>query len=485
MLSSPRLLSAVDSGPDKSTNSTTIGPMSYCDIIEKGEDTSIQAMGYYDIMILGISGQGKTTTAEKLLIANPTGVNYGLFKGKDSSMEDLSAWFISSDENSLERTSTRMKNLSFYRTLDNPHLEINAAHESNMQINQGTVSCELFSNDTTKIRVLDVPGFFGITDQDSMFSRGVTASDATAHISTMRNILQIQNVMAMKFKRILYFLPCRGPLKIISAALCQELQLLIHYFGISIFQTIVVVATLDHECLPVGKDVLFPQDKLDDSRRMFKEALQSFLPEDTPNPPIIFISLWETCESLLKKVQEVDVGNSGSLNFQFSSLTVCCRCSMFIEKRNGRLACTHGNKWSELILYEDSHCHPFFVPKYTKWKKITHTVSSFILGEKEYPDFGEEICHNCGAPPGTPGCLLVGSKYSADEKSFIIDHDSLVDEFANSHRVHRAAFEEGLLSQRVVTVGASAPFSMGGARDSAYIRTSVSLSQLESGQVNI
>ena len=90
-----------------------------------------------------------------------------------------------------------------------------------------------------------------------------------------------------------------------------------------------------------------------------------------------------------------------------------------------RVACLSGRKWSEFILYEDSHCHPFFVPKYTTGQKIAYAVKAFMLGDEFRPN--EEICSNCGQQPGTQGCMLVGKKFVIDGKLFFVDHTNKVD----------------------------------------------------------
>ena len=37
------------------------------------QQQGIEGVSYYDIMVIGKTGQGKSTTTDKLLIANPTG----------------------------------------------------------------------------------------------------------------------------------------------------------------------------------------------------------------------------------------------------------------------------------------------------------------------------------------------------------------------------------------------------------------------------
>ena len=410
------------------------------------ENTSIRDMGYYDIMILGLTGQGKTTTADKLLIANPERIDYEsrypepADKGpkvdpskRQVAMQGLHMWLIPDNQDVIKEVSIRIKNLASNRVLREPHQLVNAEHESENHSNKRTLKCELLSNETTKIRVLDVPGFFSAVSNTDQQSQDIALSANEAHLGIMRNILQIQAAMAMRFKRILYFLPCRDSLQISSAALQQELQLMCYYFGRSIFEAMVLVATLGptiYRVVPKICPVQMPDEELEKSRAVFHDALKSFIPIDTPNPPIIFISLRETCESILQNVQGVNVDDG--LQLQLRS-TVCARCSVAVGERKGmRVACASDGKWSESILYEDSHCHPFFVPRYTTRQKITNAVTNFIL-HKEWPDFSEEKCHKCSGRPGSRGCMLVGSKYNVDEETYTIDHTSLVEEYGSNH----------------------------------------------------
>ena len=418
------------------------------DIEERPHSVPVQVrdvptIRYYDIMILGMTGQGKTTTAEKLLIANPEKIDYESEYPKPTDkvpredpsrqkvfIQDLSMWLIPKDPYALEQISTRLKNLAFYRVLDDPHKLVNKFHESEMHVSTKTDSCELFSNDSTKVRVLDVPGFFGAIKGANQYSHNITLSAKETHLGTMRNILQIQAAMVMKLKRILYFLPCRDALQIANATLQEELQLMCYYFGKSIFEAMVLVATLGpitYGVVPEAFPVEVPGNELERSRNTFQEALKSFLPVDTPKPPIIFISLRESCESILQKVQEAEVANSDGLQLQLNS-TVCSRCSMTFGERSGmKVACTSGEKWSEPILYEDSHCHPFFVPKYTRRQVIAKRLSYVLGGGAELPDFSEEICHKCEGQPGSRGCLKVQTKYEMDGKLYTVDHTSKVE----------------------------------------------------------
>ena len=423
---------------------------------EKGVDNVIvKSVCYFDVMILGLTGQGKTTTADKLLIANPDDINYReIFEDEQkatvdpdnqrATKQDLVMWRIPSDTFALDRLSTRLKSLAFYRTLQNPHLEVNGAHEADMHVNDRTQKCELLSNETTKVRVLDVPGFFGaMTSEQIQRANSIALKASASHLGTMRSILRIQTAMSIKFERILYFLPCRDTLQLSNAGLEQEIELMFNYFGKAIFETMIIVTTIGsatYEMIPEGYPIEFPEKHLETSRTTFKSALAKFLPIDTPNPPIIFISLYDTCESILRKIKETEVAQS-SLQLQLSS-SICALCSSTIGERNGeRVACIPGHESSKLItLYEDSHCHPIFLPKYTAFQKITggisYAVKTVVLREQwNWPDFNVEECPNCKCQPGSKGCLMVGKTYEIDNQTFWVNHTNKVEEDTLNHRL--------------------------------------------------
>ena len=427
------------------------------------ENIAIKSVGYYDIMIIGRSGMGKTTTADKILIANPEGIEYQsrypprIDEAPDidtynqmMKRQDLCMWQIPSDPDALLRVDTRMKNLAFYRTLIDPpaHLSVNEARRT-MKVNERTPKSELFSNETTKVRVLDVRGFFSSVPnvqirtsspncQYPSTARAVNID--SSHLGTMRNILHMQAAMSMKFARVLYFLPSRDTLEDSSADLELELELMFHYFGRAIFDTMVIVATLGPVSYRMFKDaeVKFPEDELKKSQKSFQAALERFIPAYTPKPPIIFVSLNESCESILEKVQQTEVAYD-SLQLQLKS-TVCARCSVTIgEQKEERVAITSGPDWSQSIIYEDSLCHPWMVPKYTTLQKIaggiSYTVKTVVMGQPwNWPDFSLEECAECGRPPGSLGCKKILTEYRIDDETYLIDHTNKVEENSFNHR---------------------------------------------------
>ena len=206
---------------------------------QEGADTSIKALDYFDIMVIGKTGQGKSTTADKLLIANPQEKDYTEIKfvSDDQNLQDLQMWWLPNDPDAQERITTRLRNLVFYRASKAPHISVNEAHtyypdegRSGMAVNRRTLKCELFSNETTKVRILDVPGFFSEIPPKALQTSAAAIANQ-ADLGTMRRIIRIQTIMQMGFKRILYFLPSRDTLELNDSAFQQELQLMYTHFG--------------------------------------------------------------------------------------------------------------------------------------------------------------------------------------------------------------------------------------------------------------
>ena len=92
-------------------------------------------------------------------------------------MSDLGVWLISDAEDEIEHVSTRLKNLIFYRSLEKPHENVNLLY--NKRAKMATLNPQLIFNETTKVRVLDVPGFFGkevSTKDDQNIGEKVTST---------------------------------------------------------------------------------------------------------------------------------------------------------------------------------------------------------------------------------------------------------------------------------------------------------------------
>ena len=123
-------------------------------------------------------------------------------------MSDLSIWLVSDVKGEIDRVTQRLENLVMFRGLENPHQEVNDFY---MKESEQTTKSQLISNETTMVQILDVPGFFG-KDCDRL-SQTASNSVTAKGLAIMREVLRIQAAMRMNFKRILYFIPERGPLE--------------------------------------------------------------------------------------------------------------------------------------------------------------------------------------------------------------------------------------------------------------------------------
>ena len=341
---------------------------------------------------------GKSTTVDKLLIANSTGrqcSDEGTipdYRNGTLKCGDMTMWLVSERKNETgietrreegtESVSLRLKNLVFFRALEDPHKEINNSCETDMAIYKSTYQCELLSNESTKIRVLelDVPGFFGEDAAGYEMDVEERAKTVTrTDLSIMRKILHIKNANHLDFNRIV---PDKGSLKRTSQNLKMEIGIMEKYFGRSIFNSMVVVATFPsdvYEAISEGTLLSFPEKSFKETRVHFQEAMRSVLgSDDVPEPPIIFISLHDTCEKVLHKVQEAKVPQD-RLQLAFSRL-VCSRCGIKtkFEGQGLEMGVSSHEEWCEVPL-DETTCHPVIIPKYSNLVVSLTLLPSIIM----------------------------------------------------------------------------------------------------------
>ena len=213
---------------------------------------------------------------------------------------------------------------------------------------------------------------------------------------------------------------------------------MVHYFGKSIFECMVLVATVNPDIYQyIPKNIVpFSGDAEMTTRINFQEALTQLLPQDEHFPgdklPIIFISLHDSCEAIMAKIKDATVLRS-ELRLAFDHRT-CVRCGLkakiltYKNNKKRRVACYAGQDPSVSIPYKESLCHPMIVSKYWTITKIVGGIAHFITRRKyegKWPDFrnpDDEVCIECGRVPGETGCKVVGSRYKLYDEVLIVDH---------------------------------------------------------------
>ena len=422
---------------------------------------------YYDVMMVGITGQGKTTTSDKMLVANPSKELAGQSEREHKrtlTVKDLTLWTISRTPKDLNDFGGHDP----HQTLHDPQKYLDDFRKA-QELNPITSSCQLISNELSRMRILDVPGFFGvpvhgeieqtpwIDDSSSPLEKDIHKFTCN-HLAIMRDILRVQSTMRMKFKRILYFLPVKGPLVRPSMVLRQELILLARYFGRSIFESMVLVATVSSHLSKMDdmQGKLFTDSEAKTTRTKFQETLRDILglhpDSSTPYPPVIFISLLDTGEEIVDMVRRADV-QKNSLELIFDP-GVCVKCSCIIhwlESERVEVIPT-GKKASDVLPYSESRCHPIFLPRNRHPHKIEKEfgITYVLLSQHNESGGGnssEEVCHRCKQPPGTEGCMKVGEVYTMElaaggSAEVKVDHTNHIEQHRALHQTADTACDD-------------------------------------------
>ena len=153
------------------------------------------------------------------------------------------------------------------------------------------VVCELFSNELAKpkLRILDTPGFQA---SSTLQESGISAYQA--NLGIMRQIVRMQAQHNLVFKRILYFLPVRGPLERADAIVQEEIKVMKHFFGYSIFETMIVIATLHPSCASKGfgdKNIEHTQKALWHAFKLVFQGDKGQAKRDAPKPPLLYVGM--------------------------------------------------------------------------------------------------------------------------------------------------------------------------------------------------
>ena len=311
------------------------------------------------------------------------------------------------------------------------------------------------------VRVIDTPG---LADSDRgnrlRVREGNRLGVFEANLAMFRDLLRRRAKSSLRIHRVLYFLPCRGPLESADAVLQEEIEVMQHFFGNAIFDCMVLVATLykGHTSLTFTEE-----DKALTTKRFDAALKLSDLEGDQPKcPPVIFIGFADTGVDIQREIESARVVSNEGFNFDQFVRGTCSKCAANylcrkeqMDDPNKRLSVMVRVKSEEeegeerkFVPYKSSKCHPLFIPKYSYWERVAggaaHVATLGIpmiihklrTGEIPWPTFtsNDEMCLNCEQSPGSRGCTEVLTMYKAtmptgESKDMTVDHTNQLDDF--------------------------------------------------------
>ena len=395
--------------------------------------------GYFDVMLIGRTGQGKSTVGNNLLEINPdTKELMGVYRVGEGVTDIIKRWDCNGDQ-------------KYY-------FEVGEGSQSVTQ------RCKVLSNEKNKDRVIDTRGF---ADTEHTRRDGVI----NGNLQSFRWILQAQKMYDLRFARVLYFLPNRGAPERADGTLQEEIKVMYSFFGKQIFDVMVVVVTNNKR--PRYQEAGFTDDEFSETRKVFEYAFEQATGLTLPKyPPIIYLGYKE--DPFIKVVSADVISDAERLYFSLEqeatdTLTSSVRVSldMPLEEKKRLLTKYHGkyfkfeNRCSRcavkiiqeklpsgkevpvstvdgegsIMKHDDSLCHTFFIPKHSRFVRyvggIAHIVTlgvgkvyEKVKQRKSWPWFtnSEEVCAVCRMPPGSAGCRPVGKSIEIRGESYMISH---------------------------------------------------------------
>ena len=302
------------------------------------EGTSSFSKEYFDIVIVGKTGQGKSTLGNKLLQ-----------RESDATGQAENFQYAAAIAKSV---GTFLKKFKTADDVEKPLRKLSVTNE-----------CKLLSNRETMIRVLDTPGF-----SPSMLEADVTAYKANLQIFRWIVREQLDPKKNMAVQRLLYFLPNRGVPEKADATLQEELKVMYYFFGTAVFNNMVIIATQARRY----QSIPFTEEDKDEVKDVFFEALQRVTDGKVSGcPPILYFGIDDDYEDVLHQILKANTLAKDTIFVPAFADDKCSRCTGKIRYSEGKHSMRVGVLYGdELVVYEKSKCHPKFIQKYSTPVKV-------------------------------------------------------------------------------------------------------------------
>ena len=407
------------------------------------DDEEDEKSSYFDVMLIGRTGQGKSTVGNTLLEIDPdTKELLGVYRPGEGITDIIKRWDCNGDQ-------------KYY-------FEVGEGSDS------VTKRCKVLSNEKNRDRVLDTRGF---ADTENTRRDGVI----NGNLQSFRWILQAQKMYNLCFSRVLYFLPNRGAPERADGTLQEEIKVMYSFFGKQIFDVMVVIVTNNKR--PHHQQAGFSDEDLTETKQVFEYSFQQATGITLPKyPPIIYLSYKE--DPFIKVVGADVISDAERLYFSIeqaadplvSSVRVsldmpleekkrlltqyrgkyfkfenrCSRCAVKIIQEklpSGKeVPVSTVDKEGSVTAHNRSLCHAFFIPKHSRFVRIVGGIAHIIalgLGmvyekvseKKSWPWFtnSEEMCVVCERPPGSSGCSAVGQNVQIRGVDYLVVHSNEFD----------------------------------------------------------
>lgn len=364
---------------------------------------------YYDVMVIGKTGQGKSTLGNKLLQVADYPLSYFRRYMSGGHKAEVAEGSVSEE---IFGTSLHMSDTS----------------DDNIEsVTQGT---ELVVNEATAVRVLDTPGF---ADTRKTLEVGLYK----ANLQCFRTIAREQVDKNLQVRRVLYFFPQRGNPTRVDGVVQEELQVMHHFFGEEIFKCMIIVATFDKNVTDIleSEELKLASDVRkrvleDESQKLVtstSRVISSAFEKVTQNnfkriPPIIVAFLKEKGADVVDKVKKADVIEEKLFVPKFKH-NACAQCGaniVFSTNQEGKQVPIGIKENRKVKPLEETSCHPCFMPKYSTVRKVAggvvHVATvgipltvAWVIDKETWPGFtnSDEICVSCKKSPESAGCTLL------------------------------------------------------------------------------